>query len=77
MAYIDPRPGLPLSPLMQRGAAASRPVTKLDVTEIRKLVTEIPVAKKKRGKPAKAGALTSAQRVAAHRAAKKLGVTVA
>ena len=70
MAYVDPRPGLPLSPLMQRGAAASRPVTKLDVTEI-------PVAKKKRGRPAKAGALTSAQRVAAHRVAKKLGVTVA
>ena len=52
--YKDPRPGLPLSPLMQRGLSARGVVCRAvaDVTEIRKLVTEIPaVTKKKRGRP--------------------------
>ena len=80
--YRDPRPELPLSPLMQRGLSAREivcravaDITKPDVTKIRKAVTKIQSATKKRGRPKKSSSLPAADRMRKMRAAKKLGVT--
>jgi len=71
MAYADPRPGLPLSPLMQRALGkAAAPVAKPDVTEIRKAVTIIQDVTKKRGRPKTGHAKTDAERKRAQRAKK-------
>lgn len=71
--FTDPRPGLPLSPLMQLalGNACPEPPAKPTVTEIRKAITVTKaVTEKKRGRP-KANGVSAAERMRKMRAAKK------
>jgi len=72
MAYEDPRPGLPLSPLMQRALGnAPAPIAKPDVTEIRKAISvTIHDVTKKRGRPKTGIAKTAAERKRVQRAKK-------
>lgn len=85
MAYTDPRPGLPLSPLMQRaldGAlrdTALSPKAEHRLEEIRAKVTKLVTKKavtiiqdvtKKRGRPNTGNAKTAAERKRAQRAKK-------